>query len=218
MNNTKKALQDWCSKNNLSLWDLLSLTLIPSRTIDNACYNGIRSLGVFNRVYLLTGLEEFKLTEKEQQNITKRAADKKSDEYWNFKIASKFINDWKRDGTLPDPELRLVVNKETKRSKEDIVLLYREKYSNIDHIPTSSSKKEPVVSSDTENSIDVLLENLRNAVNLPNSKLTEFIQANKQSLREISSNVNLLLHDDPIWAIKTFKQTETKFEKTTKTN
>ncbi len=132
----KLSVTRWMEIYHLTKYDLLSLTFTPGFTFDDLI-RGTRLLPAMYRVYLLTGLEVFKLTDEEKREYEK-SKETRPQSVNDEKIARHFIELWKAKGILPEGDERLVLKDRNNPDKKKVTEILLARY-----FDEKQSKQQP---------------------------------------------------------------------------
>jgi len=203
---SRETLTKWRKENDLSLFQICNLAYIPASTLGDILIEKGNFVAPRARLYHLTGLNDFKLSDEENLNYERQTNDQRLETYWDRKISDKFISDWQTNGTLPKPEYSLFQGKEKHQSKKQLTdLLKKELFG---------QPKENTIQANTEfdqSKKYLNLDVLEKAIELDDKEFLDFVKRNKSEIKELVSILNVMLDSDPINARNTVKQTKQIF-------
>ncbi len=136
-----RQTEEWLKQNQLTLYNLLSLAFVARRTYEDMMTKQARWLPSLHRLFMVTELEEFRLSDEESQkyNDDKQTKAKVlTDEL----IASYLIKEWKQTGKLPEEKYLLVTGERASKDKTVLTdLLIRKIKGQSEDIPMAKNNQ-----------------------------------------------------------------------------
>lgn len=235
-----ETVQSWLNAKELQTYELLNLAFVPNRSFEGILDGSYPSIAARQRLYLVTKLDLFKLSEseiKEYNRQKSKPATRHKDVAGEEKIALFFIERWKRDGILPSKDESLLISAGKKQDKVivrgDILKKYFSNETRPIVTPTNQvSKEKESVLEDSKNSPEVKTNNVLNSGDNLRRKLFEmingeiitalesdehtfqsFCKANANQMKQLKGLLNVVLgEDNPRKAYAQIKDVKKQFE------
>ena len=104
-----ELIRSWLLRNNLSRQEFTSLVYVPAKTQEDIYFKDSRFIFAFRRIYNLTEIEEFFVSDEEMKNPTNFSRKKPGQSAFEMAVSEFFVNRWKTTGVLPNNEESLSV-------------------------------------------------------------------------------------------------------------
>lgn len=206
----RQALENWRTENRINKAELNSLAYVAEATV-NRVINGKNYIPTQHRIYLVTGLPEFKLDQAQQEKYNKCIAWAK-EEYWEEKICKYFIEKWKTTGKLPELEYRLYISSSNSQNRAELTEKIKKELLTEVPMPTKAPEKNTVQVVQDVVTMEVLNNELMQMITTgTEAEISEFAKANKKSMQKLYSNLVVLLDPKPFNAATNIRELKKNF-------
>lgn len=207
----RQALEDWLNQNRINKADLFCLAYVAPATLSRVM-RGSDYVPTQYRVYLVTGLAEFKLDQAQQEKYDRHISFKK-EEYWEEKICKYFIEKWKTTGKLPELEFRLYTSSNNSQNRAELTEKIKKQLLTLEvPVPIKEVEQETGQVVQMVDTMEVLhgqlLELLTSGTE---SEVTEFAKLHKKSMQKLYSHFVILLDAKPFNAATNVRELKKNF-------
>jgi hypothetical protein len=194
------ALENWIQQHEITKYDFLSIVFTPAFTLDDIL-RGKRSLAALFRIYLLTNLIEFKLSNEElkaYEEVNKKKQITIDDE----KITRHFIERWKAEKAIPAGDERLVWAERNNPDKDKVRTILLKRYfkgaKSQNAIKAGGENKKSIVVKPVGASvISQAADELEHVLNLKKEDIADYRKGKASGLKRLKVLVDFFVKENP---------------------
>lgn len=196
-----KTLTNWLVAKKITLNQLLSIAFVPKRTAADV-FKGKRYLPPLSRLFMVTGLNEFALSNKEQQKYQQMKKERKEVQADHL-ICEHLYSIFSKSGMVPVGENALATNSRIYPDKKELTKKLLEEISRYQvsgDEPGSKNIKE------LGKEIYELLKRKKH------DDIVKYLQTNKTDLKALQMGISILLDPDPLGALNQVQDLNSIFQ------
>ena len=230
----KQEFMSWCTKNNVTQFEAFSIAFVDESTAKNVLYDIRPVLAAQFRLWKLTGLDCFKLS-NDEMNVYSLEKKRKLFIVQDEQIMQYFLDQWTTDKKTPSEKDSLSLRSEVKQNKKELrITLMKKFFDNSVAVGEPKNTKSEVgthvavkasdnpkneVASNTENKSEVepiifklFNTTVHNKVHLSGKdELIVFKKQNFPAIKDALGLLNILMEEDPFAAAKEVREFKKHF-------